>query len=125
MGYVVVFIGAGLGGALRHFVGWASLRLLGPNFPYGTLFVNIVGSMLMGLFIALLAARNLPGQNVRLFLTTGFLGGFTTFSTFSLDTITLWERGQIAACVSYVLISLAVSLLGLFGVLFAARALAH
>jgi CrcB protein len=121
MGYVVVFIGAGIGGMLRHAVNWASLRLLGPNFPYGTLIINIAGSAIMGLVIGWLAARNIPGQLLRLFLTTGILGGFTTFSTFSLDSVTLWERGQIAAALAYVLVSVIVSLLALFGMMVLTR----
>lgn len=122
MGYLVVFIGSGLGGMLRHFVGWASLRLLGPNFPYGTLATNIVGSALMGLVIVVLSRLDLPGQNLRLFLTTGIIGGFTTFSTFSLDAVTLWERGAVAAAIGYVLASVILSLGALFGVLVVARA---
>lgn len=121
MGYVLVFVGAGIGGMLRHFVGWASLRLLGPNFPYGTLAINIVGSALMGLFIGILARFNLPGQHLRLFVATGILGGFTTFSTFSLDSVTLWERGQLAAAAGYVLASVILSFGALFGMLLLMR----
>lgn len=122
MGYLVVFIGSGLGGMLRHFVGWASLRLFGPNFPFGTLATNIVGSALMGFVIVVLSRLDLPGQNVRLFLTTGVIGGFTTFSTFSLDAVTLWERGAVSAAIGYVLASVILSLGALFGVLVVARA---
>jgi len=121
MGYIVVFIGAGLGGMLRHLVGWAALRLLGPGFPYGTLAINIVGSGLMGLTVAVLARFDLPGQTLRLFLTTGILGGFTTFSTFSLDSVTLWERGETGAAIFYVLASLTLSLGALFGTMLLAR----
>lgn len=107
---------------LRHFVGWASLRMFGPNFPFGTLATNIVGSALMGLVIAVLSRLDLPGQNVRLFLTTGVIGGFTTFSTFSLDAVTLWERGAVSAAIGYVFASVILSLGALFGVLVVARA---
>jgi CrcB protein len=98
---------------LRHGVGLASLRLLGPGFPYGTLFVNIVGSALMGLAVSLFAAFSVASQDLRLFLTTGIMGGFTTFSTFSLDTAVLWERGGRAAAV-YVVASIALSIAALF-----------
>jgi len=123
MGYLVVFIGAGIGGVLRHAVGWASLRWLGPVFPYSTLIVNILGSALMGLLMGLLAERTVPDQNVRLFLATGILGGFTTFSTFSLDTITLWQRGQTVACIGYVAVSMVASFGALCGMLFLVRGL--
>ena len=121
MGYLAVFIGSGIGGMLRHFVGWASLRLLGPNFPYGTLAINIAGSALMGFVVAELTKRNLPGQNLRLFLTTGIIGGFTTFSTFSLDTVVLWERGQIGVAIAYVLVSVLLSIAALFAAMILAR----
>ncbi len=115
MGFLVVFIGAGLGGMLRHAIGLLSLRWLGPGFPYGTLFINIAGSAAMGLVVGLLALHNLPNQNLRLFLATGILGGFTTFSTFSLDSIALWQRGQMLAAAVYVVSSVAVSFLALWG----------
>lgn len=89
MEYFLVFIGAGIGGALRHGVNVLSLSLFGMGFPYGTLFINVIGSALMGVVIGLFAGSNLSGQDTRLFLTTGILGGFTTFSTFSLETVTL------------------------------------
>jgi len=114
MGYIVVFIGAGLGGMLRHLVGWAALRLLGPGFPYGTLAINIVGSGLMGLTVAVLARFDLPGQTLRLFLTTGILGGFTTFSTFSLEAALLHERGQTALAGGYVAASVVLGIGALF-----------
>ena len=88
--YLIVFIGAGLGGALRHGVNVASLRVFGTGFPFGTLTVNVVGSLAMGLLAGYFALRLETGQIWRLFLTTGVLGGFTTFSTFSLDTALLY-----------------------------------
>ena len=112
--YLTVFIGAGIGGALRHGVNLGSARLLGTGFPFGTLIVNVVGSFIMGLLIAFFALKADPGQNWRLFLTTGLLGGFTTFSTFSLDTVMLVERGQNLTAAGYILASVAVSLAGLF-----------
>ncbi len=91
MPFLLVVIGSGLGGMARHGVGLLSLRWFGPNFPFGALAINIVGSALMGLVVGVFAKLNLPQQSVRLFLTTGILGGFTTFSTFSLDTVALSE----------------------------------
>ena len=109
MEYFIVFVGAGIGGVLRHGVNVLALSLFGMGFPYGTLFINIIGSALMGVVIGLFAGSHLSGQDTRLFLTTGVLGGFTTFSTFSLETVTLWERGQHIAAVGYVLTSVIVS----------------
>jgi CrcB protein len=112
--YLAVFLGAGLGGALRHGVNVVALRLIGSNFPIGTVAVNVAGSFIMGLLAAWFALKADPGQAWRLFLTTGILGGFTTFSTFSLDAALLWERGQPAVAAVYVVVSVAMALLGLF-----------
>lgn len=112
--FFVVFLGAGLGGALRHAVGLASIRLFGPSFPWGTVAVNIGGSLLMGAAIGYFALKADPGAQWRLFLTTGLLGGFTTFSTFSLDTVFLIENSHQLAAGGYVLLSVAGSLAGLF-----------
>lgn len=114
MNFLLVFVGAGLGGMVRHAVNLLTLRWLGPNFPWGTFLINITGSIAMGLVVGFLVHRSLPGTGVRLFIATGVLGGYTTFSTFSLDTITLWERGQIANAIVYVIGSLLLSLAGLW-----------
>jgi len=112
--FIIVFLGAGIGGALRHGTNLAALRLFGAGFPYGTLAVNILGSLVMGLLAGWFAQKADPGQAWRLFLTTGVLGGFTTFSTFSLDTALLWEKGQAGIALAYVLVSITLALLGLF-----------
>lgn len=112
--FIIVFLGAGIGGALRHGTNLAALRLFGAGFPYGTLAVNIAGSLVMGLLAGWFAQKADPGQAWRLFLTTGMLGGFTTFSTFSLDTALLWEKGQIGIALAYVAVSITLALLGLF-----------
>jgi CrcB protein len=122
--YAIVFLGAGIGGAARHGVNLAALRLLGPGFPYGTLLVNVAGSLAMGLLAGWFARRGDPGQAWRLFLTTGVLGGFTTFSTFSLDAVVLYQRGAPGAAALYVAASVGLALAGLFAGLAVARALA-
>jgi CrcB protein len=111
---VLVFLGAGLGGVLRHGVNLACARACGTAFPWGTLAVNIVGSLAMGAIVAWLNARAGEGWGpaARLFLTTGLLGGFTTFSAFSLDAVALWERGSPGLALTYVLASVALSLGG-------------
>jgi fluoride exporter len=122
--YLVVFLGAGIGGALRHGVNVAALRLLGPGFPHGTMTVNVVGSMAIGLLAGWFAHRADPGQTWRLFLTTGILGGLTTFSAFSLDVALLFQRGQIGLAAVYVLASIALAILGLFAGLWLIRSIA-
>lgn len=120
---LLIFIGSGIGGALRHLVGLAYLRSLGPGFPYGTLTVNIAGAGLMGLLAGVFAMRVSGAADLRIFLTTGVLGGFTTWSTFSLDTVTLWERGQPLTAALYVAASLAGSLLLMAAMLLLTRRL--
>jgi len=112
--YLIVFLGAGIGGALRHGVNVGAARLLGYGFPFGTLIVNIVGSFAMGLLAGYFAFRPGIGQHVRLFLTTGILGGFTTFSAFSLDTALLVERHSLGLAAGYIVGSVAASVSALF-----------
>ncbi len=114
MAYLIVFLGGGLGAALRHGVNVSAARTLGTGFPFGTLTVNVVGSLAMGLLVAYFAFKGDAGQHWRLFFTTGLLGGFTTFSAFSLDAVFLYERGQIGLAALYVVASVAVSIAGLF-----------
>ena len=120
---LLVFVGAGLGGVLRHGVNLAAARILGIGLPWGTLAVNVVGSFLMGLIAGWLALRagETWSQLVRLFLATGILGGFTTFSAFSLDAALLWERGQGGMAAAYVAGSVVLSLAALAGGLFLVR----
>jgi fluoride exporter len=89
-----------LGGAARYLAGVAALRAFGPGFPWGTFAVNVIGSFLIGVLVVVLAARG--GERLAPFLITGVLGGFTTFSAFSLDALTLWDRGQALAAGIYV-----------------------
>ena len=122
--FLVVFLGAGIGGALRHGVNFAALRLLGPGFPHGTITVNIVGSLIMGLLVGWFAHKADPGMTWRLFLTTGILGGFTTFSAFSLDAALLFERGQVVLAVFYALASPVLAISSLFAGLWLIRGIA-
>ncbi len=112
--YLIVFLGAGCGGAVRHGVNLAAARLFGLGFPYGTLAVNVAGSLGMGLLAGYFALKADHGQAWRLFLATGVLGGFTTFSAFSLDTALLCERGQAGLALVYALASVGVSVGALF-----------
>jgi len=114
MGFLIVFLGGGLGAALRHGINLISVRTLGTEFPYGTLIINVTGSLLMGLIAGYLAVRGDASQHWRLFLMTGILGGYTTFSAFSLDAALLYERGATGLAALYVLASVILSIGGLF-----------
>lgn len=122
MSYLIVFLGAGIGGALRHGINVAALRLVGAGFPWGTLTINIVGSFVMGLMAEYFALKSGLPQHWRLFLTTGVLGGFTTFSAFSLETALLYERGELLAAGLYMLGSAVLAVAGLFAGLAVIRA---
>lgn len=123
MAFLIVFLGAGLGGALRHAVNQAALSLGVGNFPVATLFINVTGSFIMGLAAEYWALKSGLSQPMRLFLTTGVLGGYTTFSTFSLDTALLWERGQPLSAAGYALASVLLGVAALFLALFIVRTL--
>lgn len=112
---IVLAIAAGgaIGAVLRHFVGMISLCLMGSNFPWGTITVNVLGSLIMGMLITYFVLHWNPPQEIRAFLTVGLLGAFTTFSTFSLDTVTLWERGASMAAAGYIMASVILSILAL------------
>jgi CrcB protein len=120
--FFLVFLGSGLGGAARHAVNIGALRLLGSGFPHGTLIVNIAGSLILGLLAGYFAMRSDPGQAWRLFLTTGILGGFTTFSAFSLDAVLLVERGDFGLAALFVVASVGGSVAALFSGLVLMRA---
>ena len=112
--YLIIAFGSALGGALRHGVNVTSARLLGDGWPYGTLIVNVAGSFSMGLIAEYFALKGQAPQAWRLFLTTGILGGFTTFSAFSLDIALLYERGQWASALIYAGSSVFISIIALF-----------
>jgi fluoride exporter len=122
---LLVFAGAGLGGVLRHLTNLACMRWFGAGFPWGTLAVNVGGALAMGVLAGWLAARSGAGwsQDMRLLLMTGVLGGFTTFSAFSLDAWLLWERGALLHAGAYVLASVFLSIAALGAGLGLGRAL--
>jgi CrcB protein len=124
MNYLLVFIGGGVGSTLRQIVNVVSSRFLGTAFPYHTFIINITGSTIMGLIAGYLAFKGEASQPWRLFLMTGILGGYTTFSAFSLDTALLYERGEIGLAVLYVVGSVVISIVGLFAGLTLIRHLA-
>ena len=113
MGYLVVFVGAGIGGSIRHGMNIWVAHFLGTHFPWHTFVVNILGSLVMGLIAGFFAERVNPPSHLPLFLTTGILGGFTTFSAFSLDAVLLWERHEHLLAALYVGGSVAGAIIGL------------
>ena len=120
----LVAAGGALGASARHLVGVVSLRAFGAGFPAGTMTVNIVGCLALGVFVGLLASRFQGSEALRLLVATGFLGGFTTFSAFSLDFTVLWERGEMALAIGYVAVSVLMSLAALAAGLWLVRTLA-
>ncbi len=107
---LAVALGGAFGALARYGVGALSLLLLGVGFPWGTLIVNIVGSFLMGVMVTYFGVVLNPGRMLQIMLTTGFLGAFTTFSTFSLDVVTLYERGDMTVTAAYALASVILSI---------------
>ena len=118
-----VAIGGSLGSVARYLVAVGAGRLVGTAFPWGTLVINIVGSFLIGVFAESFALSWNVSQTVRVFLTIGICGGFTTFSTFSLDTIVLMQRGELVPAGAYIVASVVLSIMALFGGLLLVRAL--
>ena len=115
MGFLIVFLGGGIGAALRHGINVLFSRLFGTSFPYATFFENVSGSLVMGLLAGYFAFRSgESAQHWRLFLTTGILGSYTTFSTYSLDAALLYERGELGLAAVYVVGSVALAIGGLF-----------
>lgn len=112
--FLLVFIGGGIGSMLRHAANLIGASVFGLNIPAGTLFVNISGSLAMGLLAGWFAFRGHSDQLTRLFLTTGILGGFTTFSAFSLEAALLLERGQTGGATLYVIGSVVIAISGIF-----------
>lgn len=109
-----VAAGGAIGASLRHLANLAGLRIMGTSFPWSTLVVNVIGSFLMGLFIMWLTKRVGTPPEVRLFIATGILGGFTTFSAFSLDVANMVERGAMSTAFAYITASVVISLAAVF-----------
>lgn len=124
MQLLLVALGGAIGATLRHLVGVLTHRWLGSGLPWGTLTVNIVGSFVMGVVVELIARRFDASMELRMFLMTGILGGFTTFSSFSLDTAVLWERGDTGLAFIYVAASVTLSIAALFAGLAVVRTIA-
>lgn len=120
---LLVALGGALGSVARYGVNVASLRVFGPGFPWATLTVNVVGGLVMGLLAAILALKAETSPEAKLFMMTGVLGGFTTFSAFSLDAVTLYERGAVGLAAAYVVASVVLSVAALAGGLALGRAL--
>jgi len=123
-GFIIVFFGAGIGGMLRHAVHVVATVIFGTGIPHATAAINIAGSLVMGLLVGWFAQKAGPGHSWQLFLATGVLGGFTTFSTFSLDAALLWQRGQPGLALAYILSSVVLAVLGLFAGLLVVQHLA-
>ncbi|OYY66500.1 fluoride efflux transporter CrcB [Sphingomonas sp. 28-62-11] len=119
----LVMLGGALGAAARYLVGQAMLGWLGSNYPWGTLAVNLIGGLAMGVLVGMLA-RMVSGEQARLFLAVGVLGGFTTFSAFSLELVTMLERGAMLTALGYALASVIGAVLALFAGLAMTRGLA-
>lgn len=118
---IQVALGGAIGAVARYLTNVGAMRLIGPGFPLGTVLVNVAGSFLMGVLVVLMAER--LGNRLAPFLMTGALGGFTTFSAFSLDAVTMWDRGQGAMAGLYVAGSVLVSILALVAGLALTRSL--
>lgn len=119
MRFLIVFLGGGLGAATRHglniLISFLVLRTFGSDFPVATLVINVLGSFMMGAIVGYLAFTGEISEHWRLFLTTGVLGGFTTFSTFALESVFLIERGQSAQAWIYVMASIGLGVAALYG----------
>ncbi len=120
---LLVAVGGAIGSVARYLVGLGATRLAGPNFPFGTLTVNIAGAFAIGLLVEMIARRFDASAEMRVFIVTGILGGFTTWSSFTLDTMMLFERGEIGLSALYLLASLLVSFAAVFAGLALGRAL--
>lgn len=121
---LLVALGGAVGSSLRHLANVGSSRLFGPGFPWATLGVNVLGALLMGLFVEMLARRWGGSPELRLFIATGILGGFTTFSAFSLDAVVFYQRGDLILAFVYVAGSVIMSIAALFLGMWLARTLA-
>lgn len=112
---LLVMIGGAIGSGFRYHLSYLSVRLFGPSFPWGTWAANLIGGFLMGILVGILVKMTDGGEPIRLFFGVGILGGFTTFSSFTLETINMFGRGDYALGAAYIGSSVAGSLLALMG----------
>ncbi len=122
-GLLYVALGGALGASARHMLGMAMFRVMGPGYPWGTLFANVIGGLLMGILIGWLAFKVSGGENLRLLLGVGALGGFTTFSSFSLEAVRMIETKAYGLAAGYISASVILSILAVFIGLMMARKL--
>jgi fluoride exporter len=122
-GFLTVFLGGGLGSAARHGINLLSIQFTGLRYPVGTFLINVLGSLLIGVLVELFALRMQLPANLRLFLVTGILGGFTTFSTFSLEIGLLHQRGQTGVAILYATASVVCGVVALFAGMYLTRQL--
>lgn len=123
MAYILVMLGGAIGSAARFAVGRIAMGLMGPNWPWGTLAVNLIGGLAMGLLAGSLARIGDGGEHVRLLIGVGALGGFTTFSAFTLELVNMLERGDLFIGFGYALLSVVGAAVALFGGLLMMRAM--
>lgn len=121
---ILVMLGGAIGAGFRYHISTVALRFMGPGFPWGTWIINLLGGFLMGVLAGVLARSNEGAEQLRLFLGVGVLGGFTTFSAFSLETFNMLQRGDPVMAASYAVSSVAGSVLMLIGGVYMVRALA-
>jgi len=120
-GFLIVFFGGGLGAACRHGVNVLAAHLVGIRYPFGTFAINVLGSLLIGVLAEWFALRSHLSANLRLFLVTGIIGGFTTFSTFTLEIGLLHERGDTVTAALYAIASVVCAVGAMFGGMYALR----
>lgn len=118
LNYAMIGLGGALGAMARHGMNTGVMAFAKTPFPYGILCVNVLGSFLIGFCAAAFVSLGDPGRNMQLFIVTGFLGGFTTFSTFSLDVVTLAQRGDISGALVYTLASVVLSIVAVLAGMF-------
>ena len=112
--YFIVFLGSGIGGAVRYWGTNFVYKFLSPTFPYGTLFVNVLGSFIIGIVMYYLDSNDLINQELRIFLTIGFCGGLTTFSTFSYETINFLKENEFLFAGLNIIANVLITLVALF-----------